>query len=250
MDKGTAPCLNMTNDFNLTHQCRFYHVAGAILYHSKWVICIFCPVVCVNFLWKSKERPTDLLEVAHQSIDSLFLQKKTSILPLFFSSFFLEHTEEGRIRHSDASWTVCTLSCSTSPQCHVPQTFCSIAAHHSTIALVDAQLKVKTPHRPRRAHQPLDKPRERILHLSTHWDNDGVRQRVCGSLSQTQTHTELAGLWRWGALYLAASGRWSLNCDVTVGSAQSESRCVHVYRFSNSLFCLLMQQASTDTVIN
>lgn len=161
--------------------------------------------------------------------------KKSSILSLFFSSFFLEHTEEGCIRHSDASWTVCTLSCSTSPQCHVPQTFCSIAAHHFTIALVDAQLKVKAPHRPRRAHQPLDKLGERIPHLSTHWDNDGVRQRVCGSLSQTQTHPELAGLWRWGALYLAASGRWSLNRDVTVGSAQSESRCVHVYVFLQQL---------------
>lgn len=54
---------------------------------------------------------------------------------------------------------------------------------------------VETPQRPQQAHLRLDNQGERegISHLATHRDNDAVRQRVCGSLSQTQPHIEPAG---------------------------------------------------------
>lgn len=39
--------------------------------------------------------------------------------------------------------------------------FALLQPHYFTTVLIDAQLKVKTPHRPRQAHQPLDKHGER-----------------------------------------------------------------------------------------
>lgn len=128
--------------------------------------------------------------------------------------------------------------------------FALLQPHYFTTVLIDAQLKVKTPHRPRQAHQPLDKHGERISHLATHWDNDGVRQRVCVDHSRRQKLAlSWRGLWRWGALYLAVSERWSLNRDVIFGSTQCESGRLHVYGFPNSLFGLLIHKL-TDTMIN
>lgn len=74
----------------------------------------------------------------------------------------------------------------------------SAFAHATTLQLClkTAEFQVKTPQRPRLAHLRLDKhrARRRISHLATRGDNDAVRQRVCGSLLQTQPRTELAGV--------------------------------------------------------
>lgn len=158
--------------------------------------------------------------------------KKSQKAPSFhFSLSFFPY----RILKALLDWIIRVgLSMHTLPFC-VPQTFCSVAPRCFTTVLIDAQLKVATPHRPQQARQPLDKHGERLSHLATHRDNDGVRQRVCGSLSQTQTHTKLAGLWRWGTLYLALSGRWSPSRDVTAGSTRGESSRPHVCRFSQQL---------------
>lgn len=68
---------------------------------------------------------------------------------------------------------------------------CSVSGHDPSQWQTDSSAFRQT----RRQSAPLGGTR----------DNDTPWQHVRGSASQTQTHFELAGLWRYGALYLATS---------------------------------------------
>lgn len=103
-----------------------------------------------------------------------------------------------------------------------------------------AQLKVKTLHRSG-CLISLQMRTERIAHLVSPWDDDGVRQHVCGSLSQTQTHSELAAVMEM---------RWALFSNVrAMEPKQWCHRWLHakqeqrLFRISNSSRWLLVQQA-------
>lgn len=111
-----------------------------------------------------------------------------------------------------------------------------VLAHHSCVL---AQLKVKTPHKS--GCLSLQMRAERIAHLVSPWDDDGVRQHVCGSLSQTQTHSELAAVMEM---------RWALFSNVR--AMEPKQWCHHwphakqeqpLFRISNGSRWLLMQQA-------
>lgn len=122
-------------------------------------------------------------------------KSKTSIFSFLF--IFLPLLDiKGFIRPNDKAWTLYAHPPILHPPVLCPTNLLFRGAALLYNCAYRCSVKGRDPSQAPAGSSAPDKHGERLSHLATHRDNDGVRQRVCGSLSQTQAHTELAGLWR------------------------------------------------------